>query len=85
VDAQVIAVSSDPLETQKKFKAKIGAPFAFVADPDGELIDHFGVKAPVVTIAKRYTFVVGAGRKLLHVDDGSDAIDPGGVIKALKR
>ncbi len=84
VDAQVIAVSSDSLETQKKFKSKIGAEFFFVADSDGTLIEQFGVKAPVITIAKRYTFVIGEGRKLLHVDSGGDAIDPGSVIEALK-
>lgn len=37
---------------------------------------------PVVTIAKRHTFVIGAGRKILEVQEGSDAIDPNAAIVA---
>jgi peroxiredoxin len=85
LDAQVIAVSSDSLETQKRFKAETGAQFSFVADPNGELIRQFGVKMPVVGMAMRHTFVVGPGRKLMHTESGGNAIDPGNVIKALSR
>ena len=67
--AQIIAVSADSDDTQKRFKDEIGAPFSFVADPDGKLIEAFDVKTPVFTLAKRYTFVIGPGRKLLHVDE----------------
>jgi hypothetical protein len=33
-------------------------------------------------VAKRVTFVVGAGRKVLSVEEGSDAIDPSGAVVA---
>lgn len=68
------------MEKLREFKASLKAPFAFVADPKGELINAFDVKMPVVTLAKRYTFVIGEGRKILKVESGNDAIDPNGAI-----
>ncbi len=36
----------------------------------------------MLTFAKRYTFVVGKERKILHIDSGSKAVDPGGAVEA---
>lgn len=36
----------------------------------------------MVTFAKRTTFVIGKERRLLHVESGGDAIDPGGAAEA---
>jgi hypothetical protein len=33
-------------------------------------------------VAKRVTFVVGPGRKVLSVQEGSEAIDPSGAVTA---
>ena len=82
--AQALAVSTDDNETQAKFKAKMEAQFPFVADPGGKLVSLFGVKAPVVTMATRATFVIGTDRKILAVQTGGDAIDAGNVVEALK-
>jgi hypothetical protein len=40
------------------------------------------VKTPLITFAKRYTFVIGKERKVLHVDSGGDAIDTTGAMQA---
>ena len=40
------------------------------------------VKVPVMSLANRYTFVIGEDRKVLKVESGSDAIDPEGAIVA---
>jgi thioredoxin-dependent peroxiredoxin len=79
---QVLAVSMDDAETLKKFKDSLQAPFAFIADPDGTLVKQFDVKAPVISLSQRYTFVVGEGRKVLRVDSGKDAVDPAAAIAA---
>jgi len=82
--ATILAISGDKEATQDRFRREIGAPFGFVADRKGEIISLYGVKAPLVTIAKRTTFVIGAERRVLHVDTGGSAIDPDGAIAACK-
>lgn len=72
----------DDLETQRRFKAELKAPFPFVADPDGALVKLYDVKMAVVSYAQRYTFVIGPDRRILKVQSGSDAINPEGAIQA---
>lgn len=78
----IIAVSADKEARQAEFRRSIGAAFSFVADPRGEIIKSFGVKTPLVTFAKRKTFVIGKGRKVLHIETGSDAVDGVGAAEA---
>jgi peroxiredoxin Q/BCP len=82
---QVIAVSADSVETQKKFKARLGAPFPLVADPEAKLISLYGVKTPVVTFALRTTFVINQKGRVTSVEKGGDAIDPTGAAQAAAR
>lgn len=72
----------DDSETLARFKTELKAPFAFVPDPDGKIVNLFDVKTPVVSFAKRYTFVIGEDRKILKVESGGDAINPEGAIVA---
>ena len=78
----LIAISTDDLETQRRYKKELGAKFHFVADPEGTLAVKYGVKTPVVTYAKRFTFVIDKGRKVAAVFSGGDALDPSGAIQA---
>lgn len=78
----MLAVSADDAATLKRFKESLKAPYAFVPDPDGRLIKLFDVKMPVLSMAQRHTFVIGEGRKVLKVQSGGDAIDPGGAVAA---
>lgn len=78
----MIAISTDDAETSAKFKASLKAPYHFVADADAKLVKLFDVKTPLVSFAKRTTFVVGPGRKILAVQEGGDAIDPSGAVTA---
>ncbi|MBN8233149.1 peroxiredoxin [Corallococcus macrosporus] len=79
---QVLAFSTDDAETLTRFKTELKAPFAFIPDPDGKIVGAYDVKMPVLTVSKRYTFVVGEDRKILKVDEGKDAIDVSGAIAA---
>ena len=59
----------------KSFKASLKAEYPFVADPDSRLMTLYDVKYPFFDMPSRHTFVVGAGRKVISVFTGSDAID----------
>ena len=76
----MIAVSTDDLETQKKFRDSLKAPFHFLADDKRAVVGAFDVKTFLLPIARRITFVVGPGRKVLSIQEGGDAIDPSGVV-----
>ena len=72
----------DDSETLARFKAELKAPFAFIPDPEGKIVNAFDVKTPVVSFAKRYTFVIGEDRKIAKVESGGDAINPEGAVAA---
>ena len=75
VNGQVLAISGDTQETMKEFKKSLNASYPFIADPDAHLMKLYDVKYPFFDVPSRHTFVVGAGRKVISVFTGSDAID----------
>ncbi len=78
----MIAISTDDAETSKRFRDSLKAPYHFVADDGASLVKAFDVKVFIFTLARRVTFVVGPGRKILSISEGSDAIDPSGAVNA---
>lgn len=82
LQGRVIAISTDDNDTLKKWKAELKAPQTFVADPDKKLVALYDTKMPIIGMASRRTFVIGAGRKVLEVQEGSSAIEPGGAVAA---
>jgi len=58
---QVVGVSGDSVEGQKKFAEKYNLPFTLLADKDGAVAKAFGVPA-VMGIAKRQSFIVVDGK-----------------------
>jgi peroxiredoxin Q/BCP len=79
-NAQVLGVSMDDLETQKRFAQSLDLPFPLAADPKGEAADAFGVRKG--TYADRVTFVIGPEGDVLKVVQGREAIDPSGALEA---
>jgi peroxiredoxin len=75
-------VSSDKEARQAEFRRSIGAEFSFGSDPRGEVIKQFDVKTPLVTFAKRTTFVIGKDRKILYIETGKDAVGGDGAAQA---
>ena len=74
-------MSTDKKSRLEQCRDKLGAQFAFV--PNGkELALLYGVKTPLLPLAKRYTFVIGKERKILSIDSGGKAIDPNGALDA---
>ena len=86
-DAQVLGVSMDDLETQKKFQESLKTPFPLLADPKGVAAAAYGVKTEMpngMTVATRVSFVISKEGKVLKVVEGRDAIDPAGALSACK-
>jgi peroxiredoxin Q/BCP len=76
-NATIIAVSADKEDKQAKFRREIGAEFSFVSDARGKLIRTYGVKMPLVTFAKRTTFVISPKGTIAHIDTGKSAMSAG--------
>ena len=83
--AVVLGVSSDDVASHKAFAGKFNLPFSLLADPERKIIDAYGVRMPVLGIAKRVTFLIdreGVVRKVLA--DVQTAAHDRQVLEALK-
>lgn len=79
---RVWAVSTDDVETLKRWRDELKAPQTFIADPEGRLVKLYDTKMPVVKSASRRTWVIGKGLKVLGVTEGMSAIDPSKSVAA---
>jgi peroxiredoxin Q/BCP len=66
--AEVIAISSDGLESHAEFAHRLGIPFPLASDPDLAVARAFGVADEDSRRAKRAVFVVGPDGRLLHAN-----------------
>jgi thioredoxin-dependent peroxiredoxin len=78
----VFGISTDDRDTLKRFKEKLGAPHAFLSDPDGHVSRQYTGVIPVVKMANRANVVVGADGIVKELVTGGDAIDPSSAIAA---
>jgi thioredoxin-dependent peroxiredoxin len=58
---QVLGVSGDKVESQKKFQEKYKLPFTIISDNDHKVADAFGVPT-TLGISKRQSFLVKDGK-----------------------
>ncbi len=64
---QIVGVSTDPLDAQCRFAEWAGVPFPLIADSTRCLSKLFGVLWPILSIAKRVTFVADGEGIIRHV------------------
>jgi peroxiredoxin Q/BCP len=85
--AQVFGVSTDSVETQKKFKAEYKLPYSLLSDAGGTVAKQYSGTMPVVGVANRANFVIGQDGKITQIIEGGDAVDPNAAIAScpLKR
>lgn len=57
-DAQVVGVSLDSVESHAAFQRKLKLPFPLLADPEGRLLDAYGVPRNPSGFAARTTFII---------------------------
>ena len=64
----MIGVSADNQETQDLFAKSLELPYPLVGDPMGTVREAYGVKWPLLGLARRITFVIGKDKRvqLLH-------------------
>ena len=77
---QVIGISTDGVETQRKWKEALAVPYTLLSDQGGKVASLYGGTIPIVGLANRATYVVDRDGKILSIQTGGDAIDPAGAI-----
>jgi len=78
--AQVVGISVDDVETQRKFKEKYQLPFPLLSDKGGVVSEQYSGKMPLVGFAKRANIVVGEDGVVKAIVEGGDAVDPTSAI-----
>lgn len=80
--AQVVGISVDDVETQRRFKEKYRLPFPLLSDPGGKVSEQYSGKLPLVGLARRANVVVGRDGLVKALVEGGDAVDPSSAIAA---
>lgn len=70
--ADVYGISTDTVEDQAEFHAAEHLDFALLADPDGKVTTAYGAKMPLVTMSRRWTFIIGPDLKIRDVERDVD-------------
>ena len=66
--AQPVGISMDDYERQAQFAQKNGITYPLLADVDGSVAQHYGVKRSLSLLkVKRATFIIGQNRRILDV------------------
>ena len=71
-NVEVIGVSFDSAESHKKFIADYKLNFRLLADPDGKIVDLYGVQVVGRKMARRVSFLIGRNGKIVHVTDSGN-------------
>ena len=80
--ARILGISTDSVETQKKFKTEYKLPYALLSDPGGKVSKLYPGTVPLLGLANRANFVVARDGTISKIIEGSDAIDPNAAIEA---
>lgn len=80
----VIGVSTDKVESQKKFAEKQRLPFTLLADPDKKLLNAFGVSS-FLGMASRQAFLIKDGQIIWHDAKASTSQQAADVLKVLQK
>lgn len=75
---EIVGVSADSKEKQKKFKEKYKLPFPLLADEDKKVINAFGVWGPKKFMGKEYD---GIHRTTFVIDEEGNIEDVIGKVK----
>lgn len=86
LNAEVYGISTDSVESLRGFHDKHKLNFILLADPDAKVTEAFGVKMPLLPLAKRWTFILDPDLRLRRIDDDVDpSLDAKRVADSLKQ
>ena len=77
-----MGISTDDVETQRKFKERYALPYPLLSDAGGKVASQYGGLVPIVGVAHRVSFVLGGDGRIVEIVSGSDAIDPTRAVAA---
>lgn len=81
---QVLGVSMDKVEAQKKFSDDFSLPYDLIADPEGKIVDAFKVeKIMLGKLASRQCFLVKDGKVVWHDAKASTAEQAADIKRVL--
>ena len=80
--ARVFGVSTDSVETQKKFKAEFKLPYSLLSDEGGKVSKLYSGTMPLVGVSNRANFVIAQDGTISQIVEGGDAVDPNAAIAA---
>ncbi len=78
--AQVIGISVDGVETQRKFKERYQLPFPLLSDEGGKVAAKYTGTMPLVGFARRANVVIGQDGLVKAIVEGGSAVDPTSAI-----
>jgi peroxiredoxin Q/BCP len=71
-NVEVVGVSFDSAGSHQKFMAQYKLNFSLLADPDGKIVDLYGVRMDHLNLAHRVSFLIGLDGKIVHVTDAGN-------------
>ncbi|HUA68365.1 MAG TPA: peroxiredoxin [Candidatus Saccharimonadales bacterium] len=71
-NVEVIGVSFDTVARQKAFTDKYNLNFPLIGDPDGKIVELYGVRIDHMDMAHRVSFLIGLDGKIVHVTDAGN-------------
>src|ERR1017187_10095757 len=71
-NVEVIGVSFDSAGSHQKFIADYKLNFPLLSDPDGKIVDAYGVRVAGRKMTRRVSFLIGLDGKIVHVTDSGD-------------
>jgi len=80
--AQILGVSLDSQEKNRKFAEQTHASFPLLCDTRKEVAKAYGVLNFTRLFANRVTFVIDKDGLICHIEKGSDAVDHSGAFQA---
>ena len=85
-NAEVYGISTDSVADIAKFHKKYHLSFSLLADSDSKVTELYGVKMPLIPLAKRWTFIVDPAGQIRDINQNVDpATDAGLVVEKLQR
>lgn len=82
---KVFGVSTDGVKSHKDFAEKHNLPFTLLADEDAEAAELYGVKMPMLNMAKRHSFLIGPDGNVRKIyEDVTPADHPEEILKDLE-
>ncbi len=86
--AEIFGISADDVADQAKFKKEHQLNFTLLADPKDDVINLYGSKMPIMSMSKRWTFIIDPDLKIRSiekdVDPAVDALKTAEKIAAFK-